>query len=142
MPVRFSEMRAWSTQKSKSRPVADCNSLLRAVLTFAIRYGANPEDFAEITRLSRKHATKFPYAMFQEEITLQQIVNGRKIHGLLTRDQCCPNADGAAAAVLVSQDFLDARPHLKDQAVLIAGQYLATDSPSLFSGSAIGRYLT
>jgi sterol carrier protein 2 len=39
--------------------------------------------------------------------------------------------------VLVSQAFLDARPHLKEQAILIAGQDLATDAPSLFSRSAI-----
>lgn len=38
---------------------------------------------------------------------------------------------------MVSQAFLDARPHLKDQAILIAGQSLATDEPSLFSRSAI-----
>lgn len=37
----------------------------------------------------------------------------------------------------MSQDFLDARPHLKSQAILIAGQCLATDAPSLFSRSAI-----
>lgn len=37
--------------------------------------------------------------------------------------------------MLVSQSFLDIRPHLKEQAVLIAGQCLATDAPSMFSGS-------
>lgn len=55
----------------------------------------------------------------------------------LTKLQCCPTSDGGAAAVLVSQDFLDARPHLKEQAILIAGQCLATDAPSLFSTSSI-----
>jgi sterol carrier protein 2 len=59
------------------------------------------------------------------------------IHEPLTKLQCCPTSDGGAAAVLVSQDFLDARPHLKDHAILIAGQCLATDAPSLFSTSAI-----
>jgi sterol carrier protein 2 len=59
------------------------------------------------------------------------------IHQPLTKLQCCPTSDGGAAAVLVSQDFLDARPHLKDQAVLIAGQVLATDSPNLFNKSDI-----
>jgi len=59
------------------------------------------------------------------------------IHDPLTKLQCCPTSDGGAAAVLVSQDFLDARPHLKEQAILIAGQCLATDAPSLFSRSAI-----
>jgi sterol carrier protein 2 len=59
------------------------------------------------------------------------------IHAPLTKLQCCPTSDGGAAAVLVSRDFLDARPHLKDQAICIAGQCLATDSPSLFNWSAI-----
>lgn len=59
------------------------------------------------------------------------------IHEPLTKLQCCPTSDGGAAAILVSQDFLDQRPHLKEQAVLIAGQCLATDAPSLFSRSAI-----
>ncbi len=59
------------------------------------------------------------------------------IHEPLTKLQCCPTSDGGAAAILVSQDFLDARPHLKEQAVLIAGQCMATDAPSLFSRSAI-----
>lgn len=59
------------------------------------------------------------------------------IHAPLTKLQCCPTSDGGAAAVLVSQAFLDARPHLRDQAVLIAGQALHTDTPSVFSRSAI-----
>ena len=59
------------------------------------------------------------------------------IYEPLTKLQCCPTSDGGAAAVIVSQEFLDARPHLKDQAVLIAGQCLATDNPSLFDRSSI-----
>jgi sterol carrier protein 2 len=59
------------------------------------------------------------------------------IHEPLTKLQCCPTSDGAAATVLVSQAFLDARPQLKSQAVLIAGQRLATDTPALFNRSAI-----
>lgn len=59
------------------------------------------------------------------------------IHEPLTKLQCCPTSDGAAATVLCSQAFLDARPELKDQAILIAGQRLATDTPQLFNRSAI-----
>lgn len=55
----------------------------------------------------------------------------------LTKLQCCPTSDGAAAAVLVSQSFLDARPELKDRAILVAGQCLATDSPSTYNRSSI-----
>lgn len=55
----------------------------------------------------------------------------------LTKLQCSPTSDGAAAAVIVSQKFLDARPHLKSQAVLMAGQSFLTDSPKAFGTSAI-----
>jgi sterol carrier protein 2 len=39
--------------------------------------------------------------------------------------------------VIVSQRFLDARPHLKSQAIHIAGQQLLTDGPEVYSRSAI-----
>ncbi|RII04740.1 hypothetical protein CUC08_Gglean010989 [Alternaria sp. MG1] len=84
------------------------------------KYGSELKDFAEI-----------------DEYTLEQVMNAPMIHEPLTKLQCCPTSDGAAATVLVSQEFLDKRPELKDQAILIAGQRLATDTPSLFNRSAI-----
>ncbi|KAI1427502.1 thiolase-like protein [Xylaria sp. FL1777] len=101
------------------------------------KYGAKAEDFAEIGRINHEHSTRNPYSQFQDVYTLEQIMKAPMIFEPLTKLQCCPTSDGGAAAVLVSQDFLDARPHLKDQAILIAGQCMATDSPSLFSKSSI-----
>lgn len=102
-----------------------------------IRYGAKAEDFAEIARVNHEHSKRNPYSQFQDDYSLEQILNAPMIYEPLTKLQCCPTSDGGAAAVIVSQDFLDARPHLKDQAILIAGQCLATDSPSLFDRSSI-----
>lgn len=59
------------------------------------------------------------------------------IHAPLTKLQCSPTSDGAGAAVIVSQKFLDTRPHLKSQAILMAGQSMLTDSPALYSRSAM-----
>ncbi|KAH7134742.1 thiolase-like protein [Dactylonectria estremocensis] len=101
------------------------------------RYGAKAEDFAEIARINHAHSPKNPYSQFQQVYTQEQISNSAMIHEPLTKLQCCPTSDGGAAAILVSQAFLDARPHLKEQAVEIAGQCMATDAPSLFSRSAI-----
>ncbi|XXG97818.1 hypothetical protein Hte_004132 [Hypoxylon texense] len=101
------------------------------------KFGAKLEDFAEIARVNHAHSAKNPYSQFQDAYTLDQILKSPMIHEPLTKLQCCPTSDGGAAAVLVSQEFLDARPHLKERAVLIAGQCLATDSPRLFSRSAI-----
>ena len=101
------------------------------------KYGATNADFAEIARVNHEHSKRNPYSQFQDEYTLEQIMKSPMIHEPLTKLQCCPTSDGGAAAVLVSQSFLDARPHLKEQAVLIAGQVLATDTESVFSRSAI-----
>ncbi|GAB1313487.1 hypothetical protein MFIFM68171_03697 [Madurella fahalii] len=109
------------------------------------KFGAKAEDFGEIARINHAHSVNNPYSQFQDVYTLEQIMASTKIHEPLTKLQCCPTSDGSAAAVLVSQEFLDARPHLKGQAVLIAGQCMATDAPSLFSKSAIdlvGREMT
>ncbi|KAL6244627.1 hypothetical protein RBB50_008155 [Rhinocladiella similis] len=101
------------------------------------KYGAKAEDFAEIARVNHEHSKRNPYSQFMDEYTLEQIMKSPTIHAPLTKLQCCPTSDGSAAAVVVSQDFLDKRPHLKSQAVLIAGQSMATDSPELFNRSAI-----
>ena len=101
------------------------------------KFGAKDEDFAEIARVNHEHSKRNPYSQFTDEYTLEQIMKSPMIHAPLTKLQCCPTSDGGAAVVVVSQDFLDKRPHLKSQAVLIAGQQLATDSPDLFSRSSI-----
>lgn len=101
------------------------------------KHGANPEDFAEIARVNHQHSTRNPYSQFRDVYTLDQILGSPMIHAPLTKLQCCPTSDGAAAAVIVSQAFLDTHPQLKPRAVLIAGQSLATDTPSLYSDSAI-----
>ncbi|KAL4804328.1 acetyl-CoA acetyltransferase [Aspergillus unguis] len=101
------------------------------------RYGAKAEDFAEIARISHEHSSRNPYAQFRTTYSLEEIQNSPMIYYPLTKLQCSPTSNGAAAAVVVSQKFLDARPELKQHAILIAGQSLKSDSPSLYSGSAM-----
>ncbi|KAM0720350.1 hypothetical protein Q7P37_004486 [Cladosporium fusiforme] len=101
------------------------------------KYGAQAEDFAEIARVSHEHSQRNPYAQFQKEYSLKDVSESTMIHYPLTKLQCSPTSDGAGAAVIVSQRFLDQKPHLRNQAVLIAGQQLMTDTPALFSSSAM-----
>jgi len=101
------------------------------------KYGAEARDFAEIARISHEHSQRNPYAQFQQKYTLEEIEKSTMIHYPLTKLQCSPTSDGAGAAVIVSQKFLDARPHLKSQAILMAGQSLMTDSPQLYSKSSM-----
>lgn len=99
--------------------------------------GATADDFAEIARVNHEHSQRNPYAQFQTAYSKEQVRQSPAIYGALTKLQCCPTSDGSAAAVVVSQSFLDARPHLKSQAVQILGQSLATDSPALYERSAM-----
>ncbi|RMJ26433.1 Nonspecific lipid-transfer protein [Aspergillus sp. HF37] len=101
------------------------------------KYGAERKDFAEIGRVNHEHSQRNPYSQFQTEFTFDQVQNAPMVHEPLTKLQCCPTSDGGAAAVIVSQEFLDARPHLKEQAVQIAGQKLATDNETLYNRSSI-----
>lgn len=121
------------SEASKSCPL----DLKVRLLIYGDRYGAKAEDFAEIARVSHSHSQRNPYSQFNDVYTLDQVLASPTMHFPLTKLQCCPTSDGGAAAIIVSQAFLDARPHLKSQAVLIAGQCLATDAPSAFDRSAI-----
>jgi len=101
------------------------------------KYGAEPRDFADIARISHEHSQRNPYAQFQQAYTLEEIEKSPMIHFPLTKLQCSPTSDGAGAAVIVSEKFLAARPHLRSQAILMAGQALMTDSPQLYSKSSM-----
>ncbi|KAL9604941.1 MAG: hypothetical protein Q9219_000129 [cf. Caloplaca sp. 3 TL-2023] len=101
------------------------------------KYGAETKDFAEIARVNHAHSAKNPYSQFRDVYTLEQVLASPMLHEPLTKLQCCPTSDGGASAIIVSESFLAARPHLRSQAILIAGQCLATDAASLFDRSSI-----
>ncbi|KAL8637100.1 MAG: hypothetical protein Q9228_005596, partial [Teloschistes exilis] len=101
------------------------------------RYGAEAADFAEVARVNHEHSSRNPYSQFRDVYTLEQIMQSPTVHEPLTKLQCCPTSDGGAAAVVVSEAFLAARPGLRERAVLIKGQCLATDTPDVFNRSAI-----
>ncbi|KAI4456879.1 acetyl-coa c-acyltransferase [Holotrichia oblita] len=96
------------------------------------KYGTKPEHFAKIAYKNHKHSVNNPYSQFQTEYTMEQIVNSPKIFGPLTKLQCCPTSDGAAAAILASEKFV--RSHgLEAQAVEIIAMEMVTDRESTFS---------
>jgi acetyl-CoA acyltransferase len=98
-------------------------------------YGATAEHFAKIGYKNHKHSVNNPYAQFQTEYSLDDIINAPMISDPVTKLQCSPTSDGSAAAVLVSERFLDEHD-LAGQAVQIVGQAMTTDFASTFDGSA------
>ncbi|GEE02928.1 putative lipid-transfer protein Ltp1 [Gordonia spumicola] len=99
------------------------------------QYGSTPEHFAKIGFKNHKHSVNNPYSQFQDEYTLDEILESKPIYHPLTKLQCSPTSDGSAAAVLASEAFVD-RHGLASRAVEIVGQAMTTDFASTFDGSA------
>ncbi|GJQ72003.1 Scpx [Trypoxylus dichotomus] len=103
-----------------------------AALEYMEKHGTKPEYFAKIAYKNHKHSVNNSYAQFQDEYTMEQILNSKKIHGPLTKLQCCATSDGAGAAILASERFV--RYHgLERQAVEILAMEMATDTETTVS---------
>ena len=99
------------------------------------KYGSKPEHYVWIGWKNHKHSVNNPYAQFQTEYSLEDIKNAPMIHEPLTKLQCSPTSDGAAAVVLASERFVEEHD-LYDQAIEIAGQAMVTDLKSSFDETA------
>ena len=100
---------------------------------YAEKYGTDAATFAQISVKARRHAKHNPYAVFRDEVTVEEVLGSPHIYGPLTRLQCCPPTCGAAAAVLVSEEFT--RKHGLSPQVAIKAQAMTTDFPSTFAGA-------
>ncbi len=99
------------------------------------KYGAKRETFAKISEKARKHAANNPYAIFNQRLTLEEIMASEQVFDPLTRYQCCPPTCGAAAAIICSDDY--AKRHGIANPVYIAAQAMTTDYESSFKDSMI-----
>jgi acetyl-CoA acyltransferase len=99
------------------------------------RYGSNADHYAWIGWKNHKHSTGNPYAQFQDEYSIDEIKAAWMIHSPLTKLQCSPTSDGAAAAVIASERFIEERD-LWEHAIEMAGQAMVTDLRSTFDESA------
>ncbi|MFF1396476.1 lipid-transfer protein [Streptomyces sp. NPDC058287] len=101
------------------------------------RYGTTEAQLAAVGAKNHRHSVNNPYAQFQAPYTVDEILAAKTIHAPLTKLQCSPTSDGAAAAVVVSERFVELHD-LGDKAVEIAAQAMTTDTGESFaSGSCI-----
>lgn len=100
------------------------------------KYGTKAETFAKIAVKNHRHSVNNPRAQYQQAFSLEEILASRMVYEPLTLLQCCPTSDGAAAAVLVSEDFLRRHPH--PGAVEIRAMAMSTDRMEDWSRGRIG----
>ena len=94
------------------------------------KYGTKKETFGKIAEKARDHASRNPYALFGQKMSLAEIMESPEVFDPLTRFQCCPPTCGAGAAILCSDAF--AKKHGIKNPVYIAAQSMTTDYDSSF----------
>jgi acetyl-CoA acetyltransferase len=93
-------------------------------------HGTKKETFAQIAVKARDHASRNPFALFNQKLSLEEILASEEVFDPLTRFQCCPPTCGAGAAILCSDEF--AKKHGIKNPVYIAAQSMTTDYASSF----------
>ncbi|MET9032566.1 lipid-transfer protein [Streptomyces mirabilis] len=101
------------------------------------KYGTTEAQLAAVGAKNHRHSANNPYAQFQDVYGVDEILAARVVHRPLTKLQCSPTSDGAAAAVVVSERFLERHEPVR-QAVEIVAQAMTTDTEESFaSGSCV-----
>ncbi len=91
-------------------------------------YGTTREMLASVAVKNHHNGTLDPYAHFQNEITVDQVLASAPVCHPLHLLDCCPQTDGAAAVLLTTAE----RAHeFTDNPVWVAGFGVATESPYL-----------
>jgi acetyl-CoA acetyltransferase len=70
------------------------------------KYGTTIDQLAMVSVKNHHNGSLNPYAQFQEEITIEDVHNAPMIVKPLTTLHCCPTGDGAAAAIVASEDVV------------------------------------
>ncbi|MFF7351199.1 MULTISPECIES: lipid-transfer protein [Streptomyces] len=100
------------------------------------RYGTTEAQLAAVAAKNHRHSAHNPRAQFRDVYDVAGVLASRMVHRPLTKLQCSPTSDGAAAAVVVSERFASRRG--LTGLVEIAGQAMTTDTEESFaSGSCI-----
>ncbi|MEC7121257.1 MAG: lipid-transfer protein, partial [Pseudomonadota bacterium] len=99
------------------------------------KYGASREMFGQVAVKARQHASRNPYALFNQVLSLEEVMASADVFDPLTRFQCCPPTCGAGAAILCSDEF--AKKHGIHNPVYIAAQAMTTDFASSFNEASM-----
>lgn len=69
------------------------------------RHGVRPEQLAQVAVKNHGNAAHNPYAQLRKPRTLEEVM-AHPVAGALTRLQCCPFGEGAAAVLVASEEAL------------------------------------
>ncbi len=89
-------------------------------------YGTTSKQMAKVSVKNHHNGCLNPYSQYQKEFTVEEVLHSPMIADPLTLFSCCPNSDGAAAAIIASREVtktLSAKPIKVSASVLGTGLY-------------------
>jgi acetyl-CoA C-acetyltransferase len=92
-------------------------------------YGTTREQLSAVAVKNHENGAKNPHAHLGFECTLEDATNAPTVAEPLTLYHCCPTTDGAAAAIVASEEVV---AEYADRPVRIAGVGAASDRVGLF----------
>jgi acetyl-CoA C-acetyltransferase len=95
-------------------------------------FGTTKEQMAAVAVKNHHNGVLCPYSHFKKEVTVEEVLASPPVCHPLNLLDCCPQTDGAAAAILVNADLAD---RFTDRPVYVAGFGVGTDHPQLWEKS-------
>lgn len=103
-----------------------------AMLTEKYMYesGATPEQIANVAVKNHRNGALNPYAQRQKVRTLEEVLAPPFLSGILTRLQCTPIGEGAAAVIVMSEDAMDRLGTDRRRAIQVLASASRSEEPS------------
>ncbi|WP_332899454.1 thiolase domain-containing protein [Haladaptatus sp. CMSO5] len=93
------------------------------------KYGTTTEHLSHVAVKNHRNGAKNPHAQLRFECSLEDAMNAPTVADPLTLYHCCPTTDGAACALIVSEDLVE---EYTDDPIRVAGVGAGSDKVGLF----------
>ena len=84
------------------------------------RHGTTVEQIAAVAAKNHGHSQGNPRAQYRVPMTVEQVLADKPVVAPLTRSMCSPISDGAAAAFVASDAWIQRNPAARERAIRVA----------------------
>jgi acetyl-CoA acetyltransferase len=92
--------------------------------------GLTGADLAMVASKNAPNASKHPFAQFQKPRTVEQVLAANTVAGTTTSLMCCPRGEGAAAAIVCSEEAIR-RLGISAEPIRVTASALQSEKPQV-----------